>query len=415
METVKSYLFLHNWQRKLLALVAAIIIWFLVNHSITDTKMVRNVPIRILNLPADKTIIGLLPNGILNKRINLVLTGSKDVIEEIRPGDLEVDIDASAIDHADWIVKIGKKNLISLNPNIDIANNINAVSHTEFVIKLNRLVNAKIEVQITQPKGEAPEGYEFLGVWPQKLIQTMNGPEEEIMRLQNKGLELTFDLNEISKNTLDAISESSQAGDNNEIAFPVPNKWKMITISFCHESQEELNDPDGQYLQINFLKQELLPLKGALPLRIFYPRRHLASINPQTLSLDTSKNVMLEHEVPLFKPALYVKNVSRLFLDVVRDYMAINIVAAPKSEGDILLWGVEIVSPRELEDTYVAFQMAEASSSKNVNSRIVRKKEAYYRKHFREYVQRLALYVSPEHKLNIESSINDNKIQITDY
>lgn len=414
MDSLSPYFFFHNWQRKLFALFAAIIIWFFVSHSITESKMIRNVPIRIFNLPSDKTIIGLLPNGILNKRINLVLSGSKDVIDEIRPGDLEVNIDASAIDYADWIVQIGKKNLVSLNPNIDIANNITSVSHSEFVIKLNRLVTAKINVQVLPPIGEAPEGYEFLGFWPQRLVQTINGPEEEILRLQSKGLELVFDLNEISKSSLDAIRDG-MPGDNNEVAFLVPSKWKFVTISFCNQFVEEINDPDAQYLQIDFLKQELLPVGSLLPLRIFYPTHHLATVNPKTLSLAVNRNVLLEAEVPLFQPALYAKNVSRLLLDVIKDYLAINIVAAPQSEGDVLLWGIEVVSSRELEETYVAYQMAETSQGKHQSSRILRKKELFYRKRFREYLQRLALYVSAEHKLNIESSINGDKIEITEY
>lgn len=414
MEPISPYFVLHNWQRKLFALIAAVIIWFLVSHSITDTKMIRNVPIRIYNLPADKTIIGLLPNGILNKRINLILSGSKDVIEQIRPGDLEVNIDAAAIDHADWIVQIGKKNLVSLNPNIDIASNINSVSHTEFVIKLNRLVTAKVDVQIMPPIGEAPEGYQFLGIWPQKLVQTINGPEEEIMRLQSKGLELTFDLNEISKSSLDAIQEASGANGNNEVAFPVPTKWKNVTISLCNKIIEELNDPDVQHLQIDFLKLELLAVEEKIPLRIFFPVRNLATVNPNSLSFALNKNVSEEHAVSLFTHPLFVKHISRLFLNVVKDFLVINVVASPKSEGDVLQWGIEVVTPKELEETYVAYQMAESAHNKH-GSRITRKKELFYRQRFRDYLHRLALYLSKDHKLNIQSSINGNKIEITDY
>src|ERR1700733_13121884 len=116
MESLISYIFWNNWQRKLMALLTALVIWFFVSHSITETKTIRNVPIRISNLPAEKTILGLLPNGILSKRITLTLSGAKDVIDEIEPGDVEVNIDASAIDHNDWIVQITKKNLVSLNP-----------------------------------------------------------------------------------------------------------------------------------------------------------------------------------------------------------------------------------------------------------------------------------------------------------
>lgn len=406
----------HNWQRKLFALVAALIVWFFVGHSITETKTIRNVPIRISNLPSDKTIIGLLPNGILHKRINLVLSGSKDIIEEIEPGDIEVNIDASSIDHNDWIVQINKKNLVSLNPNLDIISNINSVSHMEFVIKLNRLVTANIPVQVVVTKGESPPGYEFLDVWPQKLMQSVSGPEEEIQRLQSKGLQLSLDLNEISKGDLDAIKSPYQYSANNEVSFRIPIKWKKVRIPIRNHNLEELNDPDAQFLRIDFLRQEFLPIETKLPIRIFFPTVHLNVMNPARVSLAEKENVVVfENEVSLFQPKLYVKNVSRLFLDVVKDYLAINIVAAPKSETDILLWNLEIVSPRELEETYVAYQVASSPHNKQLNSRTARKKENLYRARFRDYLQKLALYLSPDHKLNIESSINDDKIEITDY
>ena len=89
MESVIRRMFLHNWQRKLVAVLTAIVIWLFVNHSINETKTIFNVPIRIINLPPDKTIPGLLPNGMLSRRITLTLTGAKDVIEEMEPGDLE--------------------------------------------------------------------------------------------------------------------------------------------------------------------------------------------------------------------------------------------------------------------------------------------------------------------------------------
>ena len=99
-------LLLNNWQRKLVAISTALIIWLFVNHSIISTKTIANVPIRIIKLPPDKTIIGLLPNGVLKKRMTLTLSGTRDVIEELEPGDLEVVIDASIIDRFDVTVMV---------------------------------------------------------------------------------------------------------------------------------------------------------------------------------------------------------------------------------------------------------------------------------------------------------------------
>lgn len=408
-----SYLFLKNWQRKLLALFSAMIIWFFVSHSITETKIIRNVPIRISNLPVDKTIVGLLPNGILNKRINLTLTGVKDVIEEIEPGDLEVNIDASAIDHADWIVQINKKNLLSLNPSIDLNNNINNVTHSEFVIKLNRLTTAKITIDVLPPQGTVPEGYEFLDIWPQKLMQSISGPEEEINRLKTKGLELTIDFNRITKADLDSLKSHQLGGSNNEVSFLIPYNWKQITIPYRNYTIEEINDPDAQNLRIDFLRQEFIPLDRKLPVQLFYPTKTLDTINPNKISLSTSEPIINKNGVDLFTRPLYAKNVSRLFLDVIRDSLAIMIIATAKEENEVLPWSLEVMTPRELEETYVAYQMA--NGGKQLSNTLAKSRETLYRKRFRNYLQDLMLYLAPQHKLNIESSITNEKINIIDY
>jgi len=122
-----SKFFTENWQRKLLALILAIIAWWFVNQSIIETKTLIGVPVRIVNLPANKTIEGLLPNGLLRRRATLTISGSKKVIEQLEPGDLEVILDASNAPN-NWLVQIGKVNLVSLNPNVDLTKNISSIA-----------------------------------------------------------------------------------------------------------------------------------------------------------------------------------------------------------------------------------------------------------------------------------------------
>ena len=70
------------------------IIWMVVNHSLTLIKTVYNIPVRILNIPEGKTVGGLRKQGILTNRISLTLSGSKRVISELNTTDFEVVIDA---------------------------------------------------------------------------------------------------------------------------------------------------------------------------------------------------------------------------------------------------------------------------------------------------------------------------------
>ena len=227
MESIVSQLFFNNWQRKLVALISALIIWAFVNHSINATKTIPSVPIRVINLPADKTIHGLLPNGIFSKRITLTLVGTKGVIDEIEPGDVEVLLDASTVDTDEWIVKISKKNLVSLNPEIDLAQHVSLVGHPDLIIKLSKVVTAKVPVTVETPKGSSPPGYEFLDIWPQQMFHTLSGPEEEVQKIKEKGLTLSFDIADITKADLDALKSS---GHNDEVSFFLPKKWKQVVI-----------------------------------------------------------------------------------------------------------------------------------------------------------------------------------------
>lgn len=414
METLITSLFIHNWQRKVVAVLAALIIWFFVNYTITATKIIPGVPIRIVNIPADKAIQGLLPNGILSKRIALTLSGSRDVIRELEPGDLEVVIDASTIDRDDWVLVLNKKNLVSLSPDIDLAHSISNVAHTEFIIKMSRLITAKIPITISHPVGEAPAGYELLDIWPQKLVQTLSGPEDAIQNLKTHGLEVVFDISEISKSELDAIRSSHLNAQDDEISFYVPNHWKEVEIPFHNNASEEINDPEAQFLRIDFLRKEVLPIDKQISIRAFYPLKHLQEINPETYPLAESDKIKLNKGIYIFNQKLYTKNVSRLFLEIIKANLELVIVAAPKSEREILDWDVEIVASDELEDTYVAYFVGNAEKANNESSNLIPNhlQESMLRKRFRDYLQKLKLYSAPDQKLHIDAFLENNSIKV---
>ncbi len=413
METLISRIFLNNWQRKIVALIAAIVIWLFVNHSIIETKTIPNVPIRIINLPADKTIVGLLPNGMLSKRITLTLSGTKDVIDEIDQGDLEVLLDASMTEQDEWVVQIGKKNLVSLNPNIDLLHHITQVSHTEFVIKLSRLLTAKIPITILPPVGDPPSGYEFLDIWPRTLLQTISGSEEEIKALKSRGLELTFDLSEVTKAELDGLKTMGQNFHQDEVSYPIPNKWKQVAIPFHNYTLEEINDPDAQSLRIDFLRKQFLPIEREIPITVFFPLQNSDTIKPENYSLDISGNITKKNDIPILSIPLYTRDVSQLFVETVKDYLQIVIVAAPPEVRQNLEWSLEIINSQVLEDTYVAFFLAnDPATNKNGQSAFYKQRELSLRKRFQEYAHRLSLFISKDKKLSLESKIEGKQIKV---
>lgn len=413
MESLIAQLFLHNWQRKLVAVLTAIFIWLFVNHSISETKTISNVPVRIINLPIDKTIQGLLPNGVLSRRITLTLTGSKNIVEELEPGDLEVLLDASTADNDDWIVNVSKKNLVSLNPSIDLIQHISQVDHSEFVIKLSKLVTAKIPLTIEPPKGAAPQGYEYLDIWPQHLIQTISGPEEEIQKLKDTGLEITYDLSEISKADLDGVKNNIR---NDEVSYSIPKKWKQVTIPFRPHSAEEFNDPEAQNLHMDFLRKELIPLDRQIPVRLFFPLDDLDQLNPETVSFEINDDINKKSGLAIFIKPLFASGVSRLFIDVIRNSMEIVIIAAPPNKRKVLSWSLQFIQPRELEDIYVAFSIANATTGRGLPKTISKKQEETLRKRFRDYMQHMTLYLSNNTKLHLKSTLeSNNQIRVVTY
>lgn len=393
--------------------MTALIIWLFVNHSITETKTIPNIPIRIVNPPSDKTIIGLLPNGTLKKRMTLVLSGSKDIIQNLEPGDLEVVIDASMIDHDDWIVKISKKNLRSLISTIDLPSHITNVSHNEFVIKQTPVVTMQVPVTFVEPTGEAPEGYEFLGVWPQTLNQSISGPAEEIQKLKNKGMKVTFDLGKIQKEMLDQLYAAQKSTGRDEIFFQIPSEWKKVQVNFRNNALEDFNDPDADHLRIEFLKKEFLPIDRNISIRVFYPLEFVNSVNPEKFPLVKGGKVDMDKGLFIFNFPLFMRNISRHFLDVIRGNLEIVIIAQPKIENTVLDWSIDVVNVSDLEDTYVAYMVTNESMFGFGEAQgYSKKREDMLRQRFKNYLERVSLWVTPREKLSVEAVIENDKIQV---
>lgn len=412
MDRIKSF-FTFHWQRKLVAFLSAIVIWIFVNQSITDIKTIPNVPIRIINLPEDKTIPGMQPNGTIGKRIPLTIQGTKNIIHLIEPGDIEVELDASTIQQNDWVVQVNKKNLKTLNPSIDLSRHISEVSHPEFVLKFSQLMTAKIPINVSKPKGEAPQGYKYLDIWPQKLMQTITGPQEQVRELINKGADLIIDMNLISKSDLDKLKPSRDNYHDDEVSFFIPSHWKKVHLPFKGGVLEDLNDPEAQDLHIDFLKREYFPLPSHIAMRVFYPLETLDTLNPKTAPLLSEGKIQIQSEVPFLSMPLYIRDVSLLFLEVIQNNIEIVIVAKTPSETNPELnWTAQVVDPHILEDVYVNSLMAQNSSA-GINSgepRHTKKREIHLRERFRSYVQKLILYTAPDKKLQFDIRLNKEGI-----
>ncbi len=411
MRTLLRHLFLENWPRKTIAIALAVIIWFVVNQSLTTTRIISNVSVRVINLPQGKTVEGMQSNGMLAKRVSLTLSGNKDMLDDMTSNDLEVVIDGSDAS-GEYSVSIQKKNLVSLNPEIEIASGINRVSAATLLIRPMRLVTEKIPVIVTSPIGEAPRGYQFLDVFPYRLYLTVSGPEKVIKQLKDRELRLTFNLNEISRAQLDSLAEAiNNEKQTDEVSFLIPDAWKQISIPALSDIPFTIDDPDAKLLRIDFVRRNLLPLDMPIPLILFYPAEYLSTLNPGTLQLTASDLVENRWGTFLITKPLAVKGVSRLFLEIVREMMQIVIIAEPARDQSILPWSLQFIDSRKLENEYVSLLQAD-ESNEEINNLQPELREEYLRNRFRSYMNRLQLFKPNDVKFDLHPVVQGNTVKV---
>jgi hypothetical protein len=405
MKTLLYKLFVEHWPRKLVSILLAVIIWLVVNHTLTATRNISHVPVRIVHLPPGKTVEGMQANGRLAKKLTLTVVGNKSLIDELTPSDLEIVVDAS--DKPDeWIVIVSKKNLVSINPEIDISNGISRVYHPNFVVRMTKLVTDQIPIVITQPVGEPPRGYQFLDVWPYRLTLTASGPEEVIKHLKLKEQRITFNLNDISKAQMDELSLKSE---NSEVfSFFVPDQWKQINIPILSDMPIEIDDPKAKALRIDFIRCNLLAIEAPIQLSLFFPPDNLQNLNPANVSITPNNVVHFNQGMPLITSPLYANGVDNLFLQTVRDMIEIVIIAQQKQSLD---WSIQFVNPRQLEDRYVSKLMSDVSDH---DIRILQPalREEYLRNRFRSYMHRFQLFCSDDYKFELKIQIKDHQILV---
>ncbi|MBS0615448.1 MAG: hypothetical protein JSR58_02720 [Verrucomicrobia bacterium] len=408
MITFLKNLFLGHWQRKTMALVSAILVWLIVHHSLTTSRSLENVAIRIVNIPAGLTIEGIEPSGLLSQRVSLTIEGKKTSIENISSNDVEILLDATDKSGL-WTATVTKKHLNSLNPSaLVISEAIDHIAPCHLSLQFTRLLTEKIPITITAPKGQTPPNYQYLDVWPSHLYLTLSGPKKVIEQLKAKGLTLTFDLDKLSKDDFENIK---QEGPSDEISFLVPDAWKKISVPGISERPIEIDDPQASLLRIDFIHSGLLSLTKPIPIHLYFPPDYSLTMNPETYSMIFGGIIQHIHGLSMITKDLYVKGVSQLFLQVVQDAFQITVLMAPKSKQRYLEWSLDAVHPRALEDKYVQLFMSDTTPS-SLDQMTTSKKEEYLRGRFRKYLSHLLLYRDAEAPLDLKIELEGNAVRV---
>ena len=410
MITILRKLFIENWLRKLISLILAIIIWFAVDQSLTTTKTIPSVGVRVINIPKDRTITGLLSSGLLSKRVSLAVTGKKSHIEALNPNDFEVLINANLLKD-ESITSIDKKHLVSLNPELSIARHISRVAPKNLLIKLVPLSEEKIPVYVTKPIGQPPRGYKFFEIWPYHLNLSVSGPEEAIKKLKAHGLKLTFNLNDVLKDELEVLSNKKP--DNNIVSYMVPNEWKMIQIPSISEKPLQINDPDSQLLRIDFIRTENIPLNTQIPVQLFaFPNNK--RVHSSSLSFANSSLIEVKRGIKVLNKSLYTQGVSELFVNLVREHLCLTVnLSNITSDNASFDWSVQLINAQKIEDQYVA-EILRDYIDDEIRDLKPDAREEYLRNRFRNYMNRFHLCTENGERLKLDISLKGKEISITE-
>jgi len=406
-------LFIDNWPRKLIALLAAVLIWFIVHHLLTTHKTFPNVLVRVVNMPEGMTLQGMGSDGFLTKRVTLRITGSKNVLDYLTASQLEVILNAENKPQ-DWKVHITKDNLVLVGaPEDALKQNITAVSHPKFELHFIPVKTAKIPVTITKPSGKPPGGWQYTGIFPKKLFVTVKGSETQLQQLTQRGLHLTFDLDLISKSSLDDLLDTRHDRQLRTIGYKIPNEWKKLRLPFAPYSEIEIDDPNHEILKIHFLKQELLPLGRRIPISLFYPSKITSLYNPEKISLKKSQYVVHKNGLDFLDIPLYAMNISQLFLDVVRDQIQL-VIEMDVDEGQNIkcIWALDFVNLKRMEKTYINKALTQYKAKNPTTSLQEKMLTQKFHSKFHSYIRFIELYVAPNKPLTIDIELKDDQMKL---
>ena len=403
--------FTENWTRKLISLALAVVIWFVVDNTLTQVKTFTGINVRIINIPKGRTIEGMDSEGIMNKKISLTLTGNKTTLDHLNSNDLQVVIDAAQKTKNEWVATIDKENIVSLNPEINIQKEISKVSVKNYIVKTAPLATAKIPIFITQPIGEAPKGYRFLDIWPYQLYLTVSGPEDSIEKLKARGVKLTFNLNDISKAQLDNLQGSSNGKMNDVVTFPVPAEWKKIYLPSLSDKHLVIDDPDAKYLRIDFVRAETLAVTNGIPLSIFSPSNAIDTINLSQLKFSGEGIVKRKNGLTTLSMPFFAKGVNDIFIQVVKEMLEIVVIYPPQPDGK-MDWSVQFINSKELEDRYVSLILSDASDEE-IRQMQPELRQKYLRNRFRNYMNRFQLFTQDDKLLELVFELKGNQINVS--
>jgi len=134
-------------------------------------------------------------------------------------------------------------------------------------------------------------------------------------------------------------------------------------------------------------------------------------MNPDSFPLASGGKVTSDRGIFIFNYPLFMRNVSRQFLDVIRGNLEIVLMARPKEDNMPLEWSSDVINVQALEETYIAHMISnETMFGYGEADGYAKKREEVLKKRFRLFLERVSFWINPKEKLSIEAVFDNKKI-----
>ncbi len=260
-------IFLDDWLMKLIALIITLALWFGVTGFRTPTtERLKSVSLQ-LRISNEMEII----NSPIQE-VDLVVTGDKRKIDQIRREDLIVQLDLTNAQPGDRVVQITPENV---NVNFPTGVRLEEVQPSRISVNLEMVEKREITVK-AEIGNNLPEGYEIYGVSvvPQKVpirgpisyINSIDYISTEKIDFENRQTDFTAQqvplkitnpkITIVDQTVVDVFFRIGEKRIERLFVIPVKNEEKRTATVILYGARSLLNAVNSEDLQVELSKTE---------------------------------------------------------------------------------------------------------------------------------------------------------------
>ena len=161
-----------NWQLKLGALVAAVVLWYIVTGQ-SRMQRILDATLFFQDLPENMALIDP------PKTVQVNVEGPTQIVRSLQPSDLAVHINLSGIEPGARIIPLSPDMVTSAVPGVQIL----SVEPSQLNLIIDRIVQMQVHIQ-PQLVGQLAEGFQITSVRIMPPIVTVEGPSRYADRVK---------------------------------------------------------------------------------------------------------------------------------------------------------------------------------------------------------------------------------------